>query len=72
MDEISLKSLLENEDKKLTCLLWCQKMKILHIFFKGFHVFMNCVRSHTANLDKSVVLNEDGVARQVSMNYRIL
>ena len=47
-------------------------MKILHIFFEGFHVFMNCVRSHTANLDKSVVLNEDGVARQVSMNYRIL
>lgn len=66
------KSLLTNEGKKLTCLLWCQKMKIFHIFFKGFHVLMNCVRSNTPNLNKSVVLNEDGVARQVSVNYRIL
>ena len=47
-------------------------MKIFHIFFKGFHVFVNCVWSNTPDLDKSVVLNEDGVTRQVSVNYRIL
>ena len=47
-------------------------MKIFHVFPEGFDVLVNGVGSYAADLNEAVVLDEDGVAGQVTVNYRLL
>lgn len=45
-------------------------MHVFHIFTASLDVMVDGVRGHGANLHQPVVLNEDSVACQVSMNDR--
>ena len=40
----------------LTSPLWCQKVKVLDVLPESLHILMDCIRSHTAYLDQSIVL----------------
>ena len=51
-----------------TCPLWCEEVEVLNILPKSLHILVDCVRRHTANLDQSVVLDEDGVAGQIAVD----
>ena len=43
-------------------------MKIFDVFPEGFDVLVNGVRGDAADLDEAVVLDEDGIARQVAVD----
>ena len=47
-------------------------MKVLEVFTIGFDILVDCVRSNAADLDKAIVLDEDGVTGEVAMNNRLL
>ena len=47
-------------------------MKIFNVFPEGFDVLVNGVRGDAADLDEAVVLDEDGVTGQVTVDYRLL
>ena len=47
-------------------------MKIFDVFPEGFDVLVNGVRGDAADLDEAVVLDEDGVTGQVTVDYRLL
>ena len=47
-------------------------MKIFDVFPEGFDVLVNGVRGDAADLDEAVVLDEDCVTGQVTVDYRLL
>ena len=55
-----------------TCPLWCQEVEVLNILPESLHILVDCIRRHAANLDQSVVLDEDGVAGQIAVDDWLL
>ena len=47
-------------------------MEVLDVLPEGLDVLVDCVRRHTANLDQSIVLDEDCVAGQIAVDYWLL
>ena len=47
-------------------------MEVLDVLPEGLDVLVDCVRRHAANLDQSVVLDEDGVAGQIAVDDWLL
>jgi len=47
-------------------------VKIFDVFPECFDVLVNGVRGDAADLDEAVVLDEDGVTGQVTVDYRLL
>ena len=55
-----------------TCPLWCEEVEDLNILPESLHILVDCGRRHAANLDQSVVLDEDCVAGQITVDYWLL
>ena len=47
-------------------------MEILDVFSECFHIFVNRIRSHTAYLDKTIMLDEYRVTGQVPVDDGLL
>lgn len=47
-------------------------MKVFDVFSEGFDILMDGIGCDTSNLDQTVVLDEDGVTCQVTMNDGLL
>lgn len=54
----------------LTSIFWGDKVHVLHIFAAGLDVVVNCVGRYRADLHQAVMLDENGVAGQVSVDDR--
>ena len=47
-------------------------MQVFDIFSECLYILVNGVRRDTADLNEPVVLDEDGVTGQVTVDYRLL
>ena len=47
-------------------------MEVLNVLPEGLHILVDGVRRHAANLHQSVVLDEDCVAGQITVDYWFL
>ena len=55
-----------------TCPLRREEVEVLNVLPESLHILVDCVRRHAANLHQSVVLDEDCVAGQVTVDYWLL
>ena len=55
-----------------TCPLWCKEVEVLDVLPEGLDILVDGVRRHAAYLYQSVVLDEDCVAGQVTVDYWLL
>ena len=55
-----------------TCPLRREEVEVLNVLPESLHILVDCVRRHAANLHQSVVLDEDCVAGQITVDYWLL